>query len=186
MARGPLTTSLQRVSWHHRRLARRAARTGARTSRSSPTTVHHGSGSSLCRGAVAYRRCIHPLESSPRADKTYHLISGSTNTEQSRPCRLFAVGHFFLAAIRAHPQMPRRRAQPHPFIGDPALRREPPVAPLCGTQNDYIETSSLEAAYDNAQQFRATALSPIHSGHGRRLFRCQDPAGNIVEVFEAK
>lgn len=48
----------------------------------------------------------------------------------------------------------------------------------------YIEVKSLEAAYNNVLKFGAKDLSQVSEKLGRRFFRCLDPDGNRVEVFE--
>jgi ADP-ribosylglycohydrolase/predicted enzyme related to lactoylglutathione lyase len=51
----------------------------------------------------------------------------------------------------------------------------------------FLETRSLEAAYKNVGQLGAQIQTPISQTQtrGRRFFRCFDPDGNLVEIFEA-
>jgi uncharacterized glyoxalase superfamily protein PhnB len=48
----------------------------------------------------------------------------------------------------------------------------------------FLKTRSLEAAYDNLKRFGATIQTPISQTREQRFFRCFDPDGNLVEIFE--
>ncbi|MBC6475700.1 MAG: ADP-ribosylglycohydrolase family protein [Hormoscilla sp. GM102CHS1] len=49
-----------------------------------------------------------------------------------------------------------------------------------------LEIKSLEPAYNNAVQFEVKILQQISSIQGRRFFRCLDPDGNPVEIYQAE
>jgi len=48
-----------------------------------------------------------------------------------------------------------------------------------------METSNIEVTHQRAASFRETNVTPITEKAGRRVFRCVDFDGNILEVFEA-
>ena len=50
----------------------------------------------------------------------------------------------------------------------------------------FLETRSLEATYNNVSQLGAQIQTPISQTQtrGQRFFRCFDPDGNLVEIFE--
>ena len=49
----------------------------------------------------------------------------------------------------------------------------------------FLKTRSLEAAYDNLKRLDATIQTHISQTREQRFFRCFDPDGNLVEIFEA-
>lgn len=50
----------------------------------------------------------------------------------------------------------------------------------------HIETSSLEATWENVRRFGVKILQSVKDNeHGQKYFRCLDPDGNIVEIFES-
>lgn len=48
-----------------------------------------------------------------------------------------------------------------------------------------IECSNIEACHDRVRSFIESRVSPIQDRSGRKVFRCVDLDGNVIEVFES-
>jgi ADP-ribosylglycohydrolase/catechol 2,3-dioxygenase-like lactoylglutathione lyase family enzyme len=48
-----------------------------------------------------------------------------------------------------------------------------------------IESSDIEASYDRVRGLIESKVTPIQERSGRRVFRCVDLDGNVIEVFES-
>lgn len=48
-----------------------------------------------------------------------------------------------------------------------------------------IECSNIEACHDQVRSFIESKVSPIRDRSGRKVFRCFDLDGNVIEVFES-
>jgi hypothetical protein len=48
-----------------------------------------------------------------------------------------------------------------------------------------IERSNIEACHDQVRSLIESKVSPIQDRSGRKVFRCVDLDGNVIEVFES-